>query len=194
MDRLAYLPTAPQHFSGRLSSSPLSPGSTSSPPWARALATAGVAGCLRPAPEDKSRPFLGPGAESQASRLPGGPTHLTKPTATSSSERDREREKSILTSTTTVEHAPIWRPGRAPEAPPRPGGPRGPPESRSLDSTACPRPRQARSRAAAAAAAGAGAAAVAAPPRTPTPTSTHPSRPGPRTPSSRGPACCTTRA
>lgn len=26
MDRLAYLPTAPQHFSGRLSSSPLSPG------------------------------------------------------------------------------------------------------------------------------------------------------------------------
>ncbi|PNJ81994.1 NCOR2 isoform 18, partial [Pongo abelii] len=45
----------------------------------------------------------------------GGPTHLTKPTTTSSSERDRdrdrEREKSILTSTTTVEHAPIWRPG-----------------------------------------------------------------------------------
>uniref|UniRef100_A0A4X1ULM3 Uncharacterized protein n=1 Tax=Sus scrofa TaxID=9823 RepID=A0A4X1ULM3_PIG len=74
MDRLTYLPTAPQHFSSRLSSSPLSPG---------------------------------------------GPTHLTKPTATSSSERERERdrerererEKSILTSTTTVEHAPIWRPG-----------------------------------------------------------------------------------
>ncbi|XP_043758007.1 nuclear receptor corepressor 2 isoform X14 [Cervus elaphus] len=76
MDRLAYLPTAPQHFSGRLSSSPLSPG---------------------------------------------GPTHLTKPTATSSTERERERErdrererereKSILTSSTTVEHAPIWRPG-----------------------------------------------------------------------------------
>uniref|UniRef100_A0A8C6BWD4 Nuclear receptor corepressor 2 n=1 Tax=Monodon monoceros TaxID=40151 RepID=A0A8C6BWD4_MONMO len=66
MDRLAYLPTAPQHFSSRLSSSPLSPG---------------------------------------------GPTHLTKPTATSSSEREREREKSILASTTTVEHAPIWRPG-----------------------------------------------------------------------------------
>ncbi|XP_054551400.1 nuclear receptor corepressor 2 isoform X6 [Talpa occidentalis] len=73
MDRLAYLPTAPQHF-GRLSSSPLSPG---------------------------------------------GPTHLTKPTATSSSERERdrerdrerEREKSILSSATTVEHAPIWRPG-----------------------------------------------------------------------------------
>lgn len=46
---------------------------------------------------------------------PGGPTHLAKPTATSSSERERERErerdKSILTSTTTVEHAPIWRPG-----------------------------------------------------------------------------------
>ncbi|XP_021554264.1 nuclear receptor corepressor 2 isoform X5 [Neomonachus schauinslandi] len=72
MDRLAYLPTAPQHFSSRLSSSPLSPG---------------------------------------------GPTHLTKPSATSTSERererdrDREREKSILTSTATVEHAPIWRPG-----------------------------------------------------------------------------------
>ncbi|KAK7802334.1 hypothetical protein U0070_025286 [Myodes glareolus] len=52
---------------------------------------------------------------------PGGPTHLAKPTATSSSERERERErdrerererdKSILASTTTVEHAPIWRPG-----------------------------------------------------------------------------------
>ncbi|XP_054936583.1 nuclear receptor corepressor 2 isoform X2 [Physeter macrocephalus] len=66
MDRLAYLPTAPQHFSSRLSSSPLSPG---------------------------------------------GPTHLTKPTATSSSEREREREKSILASAATVEHAPIWRPG-----------------------------------------------------------------------------------
>lgn len=72
MDRLAYLPTAPQHFSSRLSSSPLSPG---------------------------------------------GPTHLTKPTTTSSSERERdrdrerEREKSLLTSTSTVEHAPIWRPG-----------------------------------------------------------------------------------
>ncbi|XP_014642726.1 PREDICTED: nuclear receptor corepressor 2 [Ceratotherium simum simum] len=76
MDRLAYLPTTPQHFSSRLSSSPLSPG---------------------------------------------GPTHLTKPTAASSAERERdrdrdrererEREKSILTSTTTVEHAPIWRPG-----------------------------------------------------------------------------------
>ncbi|XP_077015703.1 nuclear receptor corepressor 2 isoform X10 [Tamandua tetradactyla] len=68
MERLAYLPTAPQPFSSRHSSSPLSPG---------------------------------------------GPTHLPKPTAASSSERDRdrEREKSILTSTTTVEHAPIWRPG-----------------------------------------------------------------------------------
>ncbi|KAM7050958.1 nuclear receptor corepressor 2 isoform 17-T19 [Molossus nigricans] len=76
MDRLAYLPAAPQHFSSRLSSSPLSPG---------------------------------------------GPTHLTKPATTPSSERERERdrdrerererEKSILTSTTTVEHAPIWRPG-----------------------------------------------------------------------------------
>ncbi|XP_023576310.1 nuclear receptor corepressor 2 isoform X3 [Octodon degus] len=76
MDRLAYLPTAPQPFGSRHSSSPLSPG---------------------------------------------GPAHLTKPTAMSSSERERDRErdrdrererdKSILTSTTTVEHAPIWRPG-----------------------------------------------------------------------------------
>ncbi|KAM5190011.1 nuclear receptor corepressor 2 isoform 4-T4 [Callospermophilus lateralis] len=42
---------------------------------------------------------------------PGGA--LTKPTGTASSERERERErdKSILTSTATVEHAPIWRPG-----------------------------------------------------------------------------------
>ena len=31
MDRLAYLPTAPQHFSSRLSSSPLSPGNTPAP-------------------------------------------------------------------------------------------------------------------------------------------------------------------
>ena len=31
MDRLAYLPTAPQHFSSRLSSSPLSPGDASTP-------------------------------------------------------------------------------------------------------------------------------------------------------------------
>lgn len=81
MDRLAYLPTAPQHFSSRLSSSPLSPG---------------------------------------------GPTHLTKPTATSSSERERERErereKPVLTSTTTVEHAPIWRPGRAQRPHPDPLG------------------------------------------------------------------------
>uniref|UniRef100_A0A8C0KM43 Nuclear receptor corepressor 2 n=1 Tax=Canis lupus dingo TaxID=286419 RepID=A0A8C0KM43_CANLU len=63
MDRLAYLPTAPQHFSSRLSSSPLSPGNT-------------------PAPVLGQDPC-----------------------------REREREKSILTSTTTVEHAPIWRPG-----------------------------------------------------------------------------------
>ncbi|KAM5238869.1 nuclear receptor corepressor 2 isoform 2-T2 [Ctenodactylus gundi] len=70
VDRLAYLPAAPQPFGSRHSSSPLSPG---------------------------------------------GPTHLTKPTAMSSSERERDRErerdKSILTSSTTVEHAPIWRPG-----------------------------------------------------------------------------------
>ncbi|XP_045152664.1 nuclear receptor corepressor 2 [Echinops telfairi] len=63
MDRLAYLPPAPQTFS-RHSSSPLSPG---------------------------------------------GPTHLSKPAVTSSSER--EREQSILGATPTVEHAPIWRPG-----------------------------------------------------------------------------------
>lgn len=31
MDRLAYLPTAPQHFSSRLSSSPLSPGDAPTP-------------------------------------------------------------------------------------------------------------------------------------------------------------------
>lgn len=31
MDRLTYLPTAPQHFSSRLSSSPLSPGNTPAP-------------------------------------------------------------------------------------------------------------------------------------------------------------------
>ncbi|NWR76524.1 NCOR2 protein, partial [Centropus unirufus] len=48
---------------------------------------------------------------------PGGPTHMTKQSGSSVSERererdrDREREKSILAST-TVEHAPIWRPGR----------------------------------------------------------------------------------
>ncbi|XP_047418835.1 nuclear receptor corepressor 2 isoform X8 [Sciurus carolinensis] len=44
---------------------------------------------------------------------PGGA--LTKPAGAASSERerdrDRERDKSILTSTATVEHAPIWRPG-----------------------------------------------------------------------------------
>ncbi|XP_021564017.1 LOW QUALITY PROTEIN: nuclear receptor corepressor 2-like, partial [Carlito syrichta] len=65
MDRLAYLPAAPQPFSSRHSGSPLSPG---------------------------------------------GPPHLTKPATTSSSEREREREKSLLTTTATVEHAPIWRP------------------------------------------------------------------------------------
>uniref|UniRef100_A0A8C4V327 Nuclear receptor corepressor 2 n=1 Tax=Falco tinnunculus TaxID=100819 RepID=A0A8C4V327_FALTI len=46
---------------------------------------------------------------------PGGPTHMTKQSGSSVSERERERErereKSILAST-TVEHAPIWRPGR----------------------------------------------------------------------------------
>lgn len=121
--------------------------------------------------------------------FPGGPTHLAKPTATSSSERERERDrerererdKSILASTTTVEHAPIWRPGRAPQTPPHPQvlmGHLGLPP----DSAAC---HQVRSRAA-------GLGAAAAPP--PTPTSTRPSPPGPRTPCSRGPVCCTTRA
>ena len=57
---------------------------------------------------------------------------MTKPTTTSSTERERERErdrererereKSILTSTTTVEHAPIWRPGRTAEPPARAPG------------------------------------------------------------------------
>ncbi|NXP50111.1 NCOR2 protein, partial [Heliornis fulica] len=46
---------------------------------------------------------------------PGGPTHMTKQSGSSVSERERERErereKTILAST-TVEHAPIWRPGR----------------------------------------------------------------------------------
>uniref|UniRef100_A0A8C2VPV4 Nuclear receptor corepressor 2 n=1 Tax=Chinchilla lanigera TaxID=34839 RepID=A0A8C2VPV4_CHILA len=75
VDRLAYLPAAPQPFGSRHSSSPCS--------------SLGL--CCGPL---------------------GGPTHLTKPTTMSSSERERERDKSMLTSTTTtVEHAPIWRPG-----------------------------------------------------------------------------------
>ncbi|XP_069817048.1 nuclear receptor corepressor 2 isoform X9 [Dendropsophus ebraccatus] len=63
MDRITYISGGPQTFSNRLSSSPLSPATT---------------------------------------------THMTKQTS-STSEREREREKSVLT--TTVEHAPIWRPG-----------------------------------------------------------------------------------
>ncbi|XP_075033130.1 nuclear receptor corepressor 2 isoform X5 [Mixophyes fleayi] len=63
MDRITYISGGPQTFGNRLSSSPLSPATT---------------------------------------------THLTKQTS-STSEREREREKSVLT--TTVEHAPIWRPG-----------------------------------------------------------------------------------
>ncbi|NWX97085.1 NCOR2 protein, partial [Nothoprocta ornata] len=55
---------------------------------------------------------------------PGGPTHMTKQSGSSVSERERdrerererEREKSILAST-TVEHAPIWRPGRLGRSP-----------------------------------------------------------------------------
>uniref|UniRef100_A0ABM5F183 Nuclear receptor corepressor 2 isoform X3 n=1 Tax=Pogona vitticeps TaxID=103695 RepID=A0ABM5F183_9SAUR len=76
MDRITYIHSAPQPFSSRHSSSPLSPGAH---------------------------------------------THLTKQTGPSVSEReqerDRERErekerkKSVLAATTTVEHAPIWRPG-----------------------------------------------------------------------------------
>uniref|UniRef100_A0A8D0HBV8 Nuclear receptor corepressor 2 n=1 Tax=Sphenodon punctatus TaxID=8508 RepID=A0A8D0HBV8_SPHPU len=68
MDRIAYIHSAPQAFSSRHSSSPLSPG---------------------------------------------GPTHLTKQTGASVSEREREREreKSMLAAASTVEHAPIWRPG-----------------------------------------------------------------------------------
>lgn len=145
-------------------------------------------------------------AESRDFWLPGGPTHLTKPSTASSSERERERdrdrerererEKSILTSAATVEHAPIWRPGRASEVPaPASGGPHGPREACAPDATACPHQVQSRA-AAAAVAAGVGeaAAAAAAPPPTRTPTSTRPSHPGPRTPSSRDPACCTTRA
>ena len=131
MDRLAYLPTAPQHFSSRLSSSPLSPGDAPSP----VLGVLGQMPCpLCSTPEDKARALPVPGAEPQAFGFPGGPTHLTKPTASASSERERERErdreKSILASATTVEHAPIWRPGRTSEPPARtPGVPaaaRGP--------------------------------------------------------------------
>ncbi|XP_040203291.1 nuclear receptor corepressor 2 isoform X10 [Rana temporaria] len=61
IDRVTYISGSPQTFSSRLSSSPLSPATT---------------------------------------------THMTKQTSTNS---DREREKSVLT--TTIEHAPIWRPG-----------------------------------------------------------------------------------
>uniref|UniRef100_A0A452I571 Uncharacterized protein n=1 Tax=Gopherus agassizii TaxID=38772 RepID=A0A452I571_9SAUR len=60
MDRITYIPSAPQTFSSRHSSSPLSPASAS---------------------------------ERERDR-----------------EREREREKSFLAAT-TVEHAPIWRPG-----------------------------------------------------------------------------------
>lgn len=128
MDRLAYLPTAPQHFSSRLSSSPLSPGEAPTP----VLGVLGQMPCsVCSTLEDKSRALPVSGAEPQAFGFPGGPTHLTKPTATSSSEREREREKSILASTTTVEHAPIWRPGRTAEPPARapavPVAARGPP-------------------------------------------------------------------
>uniref|UniRef100_A0A670ZVU3 Nuclear receptor corepressor 2 n=1 Tax=Pseudonaja textilis TaxID=8673 RepID=A0A670ZVU3_PSETE len=47
---------------------------------------------------------------------PGTPAHLAKagpPVSEREQERDREKErkKSVVTSTATVEHAPIWRPG-----------------------------------------------------------------------------------
>ena len=206
MDRLAYLPTAPQHFSSRLSSSPLSPGDAPT----LVLGVLGQMPCpLCSIPEDESGWWGAglpvPGAEPQAFGFPGGPTHLTKPTTTSSTERERERErdrererereKSILTSTTTVEHAPIWRPGRTAEPPARAPGAGSSQPHQGSDSTACLPQVQSRAVAAvAAAAAGVGAAAAAAPPPTPMPTSTRPSHRGPRTPSSRGPVCCTTRA
>ncbi|KAM9329222.1 nuclear receptor corepressor 2 [Gastrophryne carolinensis] len=63
MDRITYISGSPQTFNSRLSSSPLSPATT---------------------------------------------THITKQTSTTT-EHERDREKPVLT--TTVEHAPIWRPG-----------------------------------------------------------------------------------
>ncbi|XP_073442235.1 nuclear receptor corepressor 2 isoform X14 [Dendrobates tinctorius] len=45
---------------------------------------------------------------SSSPHSPAATTHMTKQTS-SASERERDREKSVLT--TTVEHAPIWRPG-----------------------------------------------------------------------------------
>ncbi|KAM5192057.1 nuclear receptor corepressor 2 isoform 8-T8 [Mantella aurantiaca] len=63
IDRVTYISGSPQTFGSRLSSSPLSPATT---------------------------------------------THMSKQTSTNS-DREREREKSVLT--TTIEHAPIWRPG-----------------------------------------------------------------------------------
>lgn len=77
MDRLAYIPAAAQHFGGRLSSSPLSPGSR--PPVRLG----------KPAPGP-----LAPSVPGTERRLfPGGPTHLAKPPTASSSERDRDRER-----------------------------------------------------------------------------------------------------
>ncbi|XP_073532257.1 nuclear receptor corepressor 2 isoform X5 [Phyllobates terribilis] len=58
--------------------------------------------------------YISGGPQTFSNRLSSSPhspattTHMTKQTS-STSERERDREKSVLT--TTVEHAPIWRPG-----------------------------------------------------------------------------------
>lgn len=120
----------------------------------------------------------------------GGPTHLTKQSGSSERERDRERErerereKSILVST-TVEHAPIWRPGRLGGSWHHAFGPcwvevESGLQNEGLKSLAvCPQVQS---------------SPVAVPPRTLTATSTLPSRPAPMRPSSSAPACSTTRA
>uniref|UniRef100_A0A670KEA2 Nuclear receptor corepressor 2 n=1 Tax=Podarcis muralis TaxID=64176 RepID=A0A670KEA2_PODMU len=66
IDRVTYIHSAPQAFTSRHSSSPLSPGPSVSE---------------REQERDRER------------------------------EREKERKKSVLAATTTVEHAPIWRPG-----------------------------------------------------------------------------------
>ncbi|XP_077149356.1 nuclear receptor corepressor 2 isoform X7 [Ranitomeya variabilis] len=58
--------------------------------------------------------YISGGPQTFSTRLSSSPhspattSHMTKQTS-STSERERDREKSVLT--TTVEHAPIWRPG-----------------------------------------------------------------------------------
>lgn len=121
----------------------------------------------------------------------GGPTHMTKQSGSSVSERERERErewereKSILAST-TVEHAPIWRPGRVGRSlAPRPGALAGWRWGWGYELRAkaflCVFPQVQSSPA-------------AVRPHTLTATSTLPSRPAPTRPSSSAPACSTTRA